>query len=226
MLRQKSILNLFGRSPIRPLQQHMEKAKVCVDLLLPLMNAVIDQNWDKVKDYQTQISILEREADDLKRDLRSHLPKSLFLPFPRGDLLELLSGQEMLANTAKDIAGIILGRKMLIPTELLDRFIPFLSRCVDAANQTDHAINELDELLETGFRGKQVTWVEQLIGEIGKIESETDQMQVALRESLFRIEKNLAPIDVMFLYKVIELIGEIADAAQQTGNRLLLLIAS
>ncbi len=226
MLRQKAILSMFGRSPIRPLQHHMEKAHAAVELLYPFMQAVFQKNWAQAKECQQRISHLEHEADDLKRDLRTHLPKSLFLPVPRSDLLGLLSQQEMLANTAKDIAGIVLGRKMIIPDAVAVAFDQFLKQCIHASAQATRAINELDELLETGFRGREVTVVETLIHELDKIESQTDHMQIEIRESLFVIEKTLAPVDVVFLYKIIELIGDLADYAQQTGNRLLLLLAS
>ena len=40
---------------------------------------------------------------------------------------------------------------------------------------------------------------------------------------LFDIEKDLPPIDVMFLYDVINKIGELADRAEQVGHRLTLI---
>ena len=35
----------------------------------------------------------------------------------------------------------------------------------------------------------------------------------------------MPPVDVMFLYKIIDRIGELADCAQKVGSRLQLLIA-
>ena len=39
------------------------------------------------------------------------------------------------------------------------------------------------------------------------------------------IEKNLDPIDAVFLYRVIQNVGEVADIAQRVGARLELLLA-
>src|SRR3990167_8716429 len=146
MLGQNTVLDMFGRSPIRPLQKHMEKAHACVELLLPFLKAVLQDNWKEAAQIQRQIHDLENTADELKKDVRVHLPKRLFLPVPRSDLLELLAKQELLANTAKDIAGIILGRKMVIPESLVVSFTTFLSRSIDASAQAEKAISELDEL--------------------------------------------------------------------------------
>ena len=40
---------------------------------------------------------------------------------------------------------------------------------------------------------------------------------------LFKIEKDLPPVDVMFLYDVINKIGELSDRAEQVGHRISLI---
>jgi uncharacterized protein Yka (UPF0111/DUF47 family) len=42
---------------------------------------------------------------------------------------------------------------------------------------------------------------------------------------LFEIEGGLEPVNVMFIYTVIGLIGEIADMAERVGRRLELLLS-
>ena len=39
------------------------------------------------------------------------------------------------------------------------------------------------------------------------------------------LENSMKPVDTMFLYKVIELTGEIADMAERVGRRLELLLS-
>lgn len=218
-------LTLFGRSPIGPMQQHIAKAHECAAQLLPFIDALQAEDWSEAERLQQQVARLEREADKLKKDVRVHLPKSLFLPVPRSDLLELLSVQDKVANRAKDIAGLMFGRRMVIPPTLFPAFREFVQRSIDAAAQALKAMNELDELLETGFAGREVTLVERLIEELDRIEHDTDNMQIGLRSELFKLEKDWPPVDVMFLYQIIEWIGDVADRAQRVGNRLELLMA-
>ncbi|MCY1544656.1 hypothetical protein D9M68_805550 [compost metagenome] len=168
---------------------------------------------------------MEGEADKLKKSVRLHLPKSLFLPVPRSDLLELLSVQDKVANRAKDIAGLMLGREMAIPQGLQPLMRAFVLRTVDASAQALKAMNELDELLETGFGGREAALVESMVEELESIEQDTDRMQVEVRRALFKLEKELPPVDVMFLYKIIEWIGDVADRAERVGNRLEQLLA-
>lgn len=219
------LFGMFGRSPIRPLQQHMDKAYLCVAELLPFCNAVLAKDWDTAGQIQQRIVALERTADDLKKDLRLHLPTGLFLPVPRTDILTLLTHQDRLANKAEDIAGLIIGRRLYIPENLATHYQLFLTRGVEAADQARKAINELNELLESGFRGSEVKLIENMIVKLDEIEQDTDQQQVIIRKKLFDVEQDLPPVEVMFLYKLIEWTGELADRAQTVGGQLQLLLA-
>jgi len=220
-----SIAALFGRSPIRPIQEHMANAQRCVIILGDFLDACIEDDWQKAYELQQAIRSAENEADDLKSNVRTNLPKSLLLPVARSDLLELLSIQDRLANRAKDIAGLMLGRKMQVPSELSDSLLKYYKLSLEASGQALRVINELDELLEAGFRGREVELVEELIKELDELENKSDVHQIQLRASLYELESNLPPVNVMFLYKIIDLIGEIADDSQKVGSRLLILIA-
>ena len=185
----------------------------------------MNDDWDLAKSIQDKIVVLEKEADLIKRDLRLHLPTGLFLPVARSDLLELLAAQDRIANKAEDIAELIIGRKMTIPKTLVPLFMSFLNRCLDAAKQACKAINELDELLESGFRGSEVTIVEEMIVTLDKIEHDSDDLLAEMRRQIFEIEKDWSAVEVMFLYKLVQWVGDLADLAQTVGARLQILIA-
>ena len=219
------IFRMFGASPIRPMQQHMSKALACVSELIPFFDAVVNHDLDGMKKIQQRISMLEHEADVLKKELRLHLPKGMFLPVSRRDLLDVLTIQDSLANQTKDIAGLMLGRKMSLPDSMAEKFVAYVHCSVDASVQAQKAINEFDELLETGFRGNEVRLVKKLIKTLNKIEDDSDAMQIKVRNQLFQIEQDLPPVEVMFIYKIIEKVGEVADTAQRVGSRLQLMLA-
>jgi len=225
MTRTSYFSRIFGNSPVSPLQKHIASVIACVEQLVPYFEAVFKDDWDEATKIQRKLATLEGEADNTKNELRMNLPTSLFMPIDRGDILELLDMQDLIANRAKDISGLTLGRKMAIPDALADDFMAFLQRCIDATRQAQIAINELDELVVTGFRGDEAMRVRKMVAELHVIENETDDIQIKLRASLYVLENDLPPIDVMFIYKIIEWIGDLADASQSTGNRLQLMLA-
>ncbi|KTC97352.1 putative phosphate transport regulator [Legionella geestiana] len=220
-----SIFNMFGPSPIRPIEQHMRKVHQCARQLYPFFEAVLKKDWDAAGIVRDKICAFEKEADLIKRDLRLHLPTGLFLPVARTDLLELLSAQDRIANKAQDIACLIMGRRMHIPETLEPVFMPFLSCCLDASKLACKAINELDELLESGFRGSEVNIVENMIVTLDTIEHDSDDKLADIRHRIFEHESELPAIEVIFLYKLVQWIGDLADHAQTVGGRLQILIA-
>lgn len=219
------LANIFGSSPVQPLEQHVHISYRCTRELSGFFKAVIADDWDTVRKIRDNISALEHEADDLKKQIRIHLPKSLFMPVPREDLLELVLVQDRMANRTKDVSGLVVGRKMSIPAPIAEEFQEFVERNIDAAKQARKSVRELDELFTTGFKGAEVNLVEDMINELDRIETDTDDREAALRGSLFAIEHTMEPVDVMFLYRVIELIGQIADMAERVGRRLELLLS-
>ncbi len=215
-----NFLNLFAKSPLLPLFQHITKVHECCLELSPFFEAVFSDDWEQAQASQKKISNLEKEADLLKKEIRLNLPNSLFMPLARTDLLDLVNQQDKIANRAKDIAGLMLGRHLHIPIDVKENFMRYISRCLDATELAVKVIHQLDDVLETGFRGKEVKVVESMVKDLDLIEDDTDQIQVNLRHELYLREKELNPIDAMFLYKVLDKIGDLADQAERVGSRL------
>jgi hypothetical protein len=203
----------------------MDTCYSCSEELITFFGHVVSGDWDQVESSRNRIVDLEHAADEFKRQVRSQLPKSLLMPVPREDLMELMMAQDQIANTARDVSGLVLGRRMEIPASIQKDFITYVSRNVDAAKKARKGIRELDELYESGFRGAEAELVESLVQEMDKIEDDTDVMQVKIRAKLFLIEDTLPPVNVMFLYRIIELTGDIADVADRIGRRIQVLLS-
>ena len=216
---------VFGSSPVMPVEKHSDIVYRCAKRLRAFFGAAVEGNWDKAAEARSDIEALENEADNLKKEIRLHLPKSLFMPVPREDVLELLLVQDKIANRARDVSGLVLGRKLQIPAAVAEEFLEFVDRNIDAAKQARKSVRELDELFTAGFRGAEVELVSALIEELDRIETDTDEKQAVLRAAVFDIEGTLNPVDAVFIYQVIELIGEIADMAERVGRRLELLLS-
>ncbi|MGO2149530.1 TIGR00153 family protein, partial [Halomonas sp.] len=171
------------------------------------------------------VTRLEHEADVLKTDLRLNLPSTMFLPVSRSDLLDLISVQDKIANKVRDITGIMLGRKMRVPDELADPMRDYMATSVACVAQARQALEELMELLESGFGRNVADVMSNMIRELHNLEHQADSQQVAIRRQLFQRESQLPPVDVIFLYKIIEWVGEVSDRAERVGSRLQILTA-
>jgi hypothetical protein len=113
---------------------------------------------------------------------------------------------------------------MTVPPSLRDPLLELVRKVIATVDQAQAVVNELDQVLETGVGQRESARVEEMITELGRSESETDVLaEVALR-GLFSIENELG-VGTYFWFELINWIADLADYAEKTGNRLLLLIA-
>jgi len=219
------IASLLGRSPFKPMQAHMRIVNECIAHVPALFEALIAGDQAEVVKLKDLIFAKEQEADDLEHELRASLPKSLFLPVDRRDLLDLLNMQDCMANTAQDIAGLMIERDMTVPEGMAEPLRELVQRCVDACDLATKIIEEMDELIEAGFGGREAASVLDMVEQLSAIEDETDEMGVKLTQILFAKEDEMKPVSVMFWYQMIQWIGDMADYAEKAGDRMRLLIA-
>jgi len=217
--------SLFGKSPFGPMQEHMKKAASCARLVRPFFEALAAGRHERVEEIRNRIFRAEEEADYVKNEVRNHLPKSLFMPIDRRDLLEVLDMQDSVADVAQDIVELLELRPMELPEELQDDLFEMVDTSIAAVEQALEISEKLDDLVAASFSGPDADRVFAMISKLSEIEHENDQVGMRFIRHLFAIEDELKPVDVMFWYQIAGLIGDLADYSQKMGNRLRLLIA-
>ena len=217
--------NLFGKSPLSPLQEHMGKVHDTVACLPGLASAAQSGNWEEAAALHTEILRLASEADKLKLALRMELRKSTFMPVSRSDLLELLTSQDLVADESEFIANLVMNRKMGMPDKAWAGFDSYLSAVVSTVDLAWNAVMELDEVFEVGFGKRESDVVYTKLKSLLRQEATAKKLEAKLRGSLFKVEPDLEPLDAMFIYQLVDRIGDIGRHAERIGNRLLILIS-
>lgn len=221
-----TLAGLFGRSPFRPMQGHMELVSQCSRELVPLLEAATRNDFESVEAIKERIVELEHAADAAKNEIRSHLPRTLLMPVGRRDLLEVLHAQDSIADSVQDVAELLTLHPVPVPESFGERLGAFGRRVVDTVTKCQEIIDSLDELLELGFRGREAGRVETMIDELSALESETDTQGSDLARTLFAQHAQLDTATFIQWHELIRRIGDVADYAEDVGNRLRLLLAS
>ena len=221
----ESIFGMFAKSPFSALQEHMDLGKQAAISLQNFLGSASVSDWGKASQYRQEIIDLEHAADDIKNQIRTHLPKSLFMSVSREDLLDLVYTMDGIPNTAKDISGIMIGRQMEIPNQIAEQFSSFTKAAIKAAKQASAAIEKVDEVRRGGFSSNDTDLLQGLVAELEQLEHENDDLEAALRNDFFEIEKDFPAVDVMFLYDIFRRIGSLADIAQTAGHILIRLVS-
>ena len=219
------LAGLFAKSPFGPLNEHMAAVKKCVDLLKPMFEALIEKDYGRVEELASQISKLEHKADIIKNEIRDHLPKSIFLPVSRTDILNFLKEQDAIADDVEDVGVLLTVRKTYLPAELKDELFAFIDKVLETFELTVQVTGELRLLMESSFGAAEVEKVLELVNRIGKAEWEADTLQFQLAQMMFHLENQLSPVDIYILLSVFRQVARLADHAENVGDLLRLMIS-
>ena len=210
----RSIAKVFGRSPFIPLQMHMEKVAQCVALVQEVFEPYRNGDMDRVGQMAEEISSLEHEADHLKHEIRNNLPRGLFLPVARANLLRILSTQDSISNHAENIGVILTFKQARVFDGFNAEFDIFLAKGMETFGLARAIVDELDELLETGFGGVEANTVRALVDKVALKEHETDVCQHGLVRDLLAHEDDISYGDFFLWTRIIRQISTIADKSE------------
>lgn len=218
------ISKLFGKSPFEPLHQHMLKVKECVDLIRPLVEALLKEEGEKVEEYAKKIAYAEHEADLVKKEIRKNLPKGLFLPVARGDILRFLKEQDNIADSAEDFAVLITLRKTKLPDELKEDLKEFVDEVLETFNMAVKVSNEINILAETSFGGVEAEKVVDLIENLKTKEWEADKAQMKTARKMFSLEGKMDPVSVIMWMHIFKELGNLANHSENAGDQIRIML--
>ena len=221
----RSIAGLFGKSPFGSLQAHAVKVNACVELLRPLLEALFANDDTKVGELVERINDLEQEADGIKNDLRDSLPRSLFLPAARSDLLVLLEVLDSVADAAQDVAILVGVRKFAIPPDFKEDLYKLVDFATVSSKQILEIFERLHDLLESTFRGKPAEQVSESIRSVGRAEHGADKVALSLMKRLYNMEDTLSFQDFLILDKIVFQLGKVSDFSRKAANRIRVILA-
>ena len=210
----RSIAKVFGRSPFIPMQMHMDKVTECVDCIPVIFEHYRNHDMDAVKELSAKISELEHEADLIKHDIRNNLPRGLFMPVDRSNLIRILSIQDSIANRSEDISVLLTFKQAGVFEGFEQDFDFFLQNSLETFRLTRNIINQLDELVETGFGGVEARSVREMVEGVARKEHETDVSQRELLRSMLANEASITYGDFFLWSRIIRQVANIADRSE------------
>ena len=222
----RTIAKVFGRSPFVPLQMHMEKVAECVDGIPEILDAYKRKDSKTVESLSKKISQLEHDADVIKHDIRNSLPRGMFMPVDRANLLRILNIQDSIANRAENIAVLLTFKQARTYKGFEDAFAAFVTQCLDAFTLARKILDQLDELLETGFGGIEAQTAMELVDMVAQKEYETDVGQRELVRELLAHEDDISYGDFFLWTRIIRQVASVADQSEKLATAIRMTLES
>ena len=214
----------FAPSPFIKLHEHAKKVHECVELIRPLADALLAEDYEKIEELHNLMSRTEHEADQIKTELRDKITKMYFLSVGQLELSQFLAYQDDVADSAEDFAVVLLLRKTKIPDELKADFLTFVGQVISVSEQLMNLADKLCTLAEAAFSGREAQDVLEGIEKIGEEEWKADRLERKFARHLYTIEDKIDPITIFFLDKYCKTLGSVSNNAEKSAKYLRLII--
>lgn len=210
------------KSPFDGLYEHAAKVQECVQALVQTVDAFAAGDHDAAHAAAMRVSSLEFEADQIKSNIRNHLPPNVRMPVEKNMFLQALSEQDRILDEAEDAAIWLSMRKTEIDDTIATGIKALLTKVIETVSAYERAVANLKDLVETGFVKREREEEKKLIHRVHELEHETDVLSRDLSRHLLapETEERLGPIAVYHLLKLTLQISKIADHAENAGDRL------
>ncbi len=214
----------FMTSPFDGLLEHAEKVKECGWAFQQAIECYAAEKCEAFDEYRQEVIKLENEADAIKRRIRGHLPKGIRLPVNQFQLFMYLKEQDNVLDSVEEAldwlsyrrtAGI--GRK-----EIKDSLFLLVDAVMEPIEDLSRMVAAAKEYFES-YSEKQRRIVKAIIHNLRKREHEADRLENELKHKGFNMETD--PVAIFHIVKLAEIIGSVADHAENAGDMMRAMIA-
>lgn len=170
----------------------------------------LDDDLGQFEEKRGEVTDLERQADQLRRDIKYRLYAEMLIPDSRGDVLALLETLDNINDRAKYVSGQISIETPEIYPFLKDDFRELIATCVKAVGET-----------ALGCRAffREPYRVTEHVEKVHHWEHEADEIEERIKRKAFTAEKMKMFRRVHIRYFA-EQISRMADEAEEVADRL------
>ncbi len=191
----RQVFDMLGYSPFDDLSNH---ANLCMKSIEILREIFERNDLSKVE----ELNEIEKEADRIKTKIMNNI-SSLILPVNRFKIYNLITIQDNIINTCKDLASFLKIRRID-----LSNFRPLIEKIVEMSNEYKSLYNSLKEIVLKAFIKSEVDKVYERIRRIERIRDEYERLDIEVMRDLFR---NKSPEDLIFIREIGSYFGRIVE---------------
>ncbi len=220
----RKIGGLLGRSPFGPIHEQMTKVCECVTMLPELVGAFASGDDARAHRAILAVDRLEGEADDVKAEIRSQLSASFFGSTERADMLLLVNRVDAIADECQEVAKLVDLRRTSVDEDLGPDLKALTAKVVETVRTLERATSLFKQILESSFARREVAKVIELIERVNRQEFEADVLEKGTLQKLFSLEGRLDPVSVIFLMRIVQCVGRVADQAENASDGIRIMV--
>jgi len=216
---------IIRRSPFELLSEHAEMVVSSAAHLVKAFHRYLEGDGEEFLKVKKDVEDLESKADRIKGNIRNHLPKSILMPVDKTIFLMLLSEEDKIIDNIQDVIEWIYMRNRPPDEGIQGDLKRLFNKVLETVSAYGKAIGNLKDLVESSFSEKEREETKKAIWEVHRLESECDAIEREITKKIFDMEEKLSPGEIVHYIKLVSLLGDVADRAENAADRLRAMMA-
>ncbi len=210
--------SMFMTSPFEGLQEHAEKVKECGWAFQQAIECHLADKCKTFEEFRQEVIQLETEADVIKRRIRGHLPKGTLMPVYNFLLFRYLREQDQVIDAVEDALDWISFRSEPgIPPELEKEFVILADAVIDPIEELSKMVAEARKYFRNYSEDQRVI-IKNIIHTLRQQEHEADKAEDMVKQKVLNMD--IDAVTVFHMVRLAEIIGSIADHAENAGDMM------
>lgn len=205
------------------LHEHSGKVHESVELIQPLVDALLAEDYEEIEALHEQVSKITEEANQIRFSLYGQIKDMHFRSVDGYAFSRYLACQGRMADAAEEFADLLMQRKTSVASELRPDLHAFVAQAASVGKQIMNLVETLSSLTDA------VSADAEAVDAIAAIEAIIDGSRRARRlgmsfaQHLHSLETQLDPVTVVFLDRCCTALKGVTDNAERTANHLCLM---
>ena len=208
-------------TPFDMFYEHAKAVEKTVEHMLTAVT-VASQGKDASKHIEATISA-ELDADNIKTDLRNHIGTGVRIAIGRDTFLHMLSRQDRIADYAQNVAEQISFRELMVDDQARENLKNMAEAVHKTVEKYSEAVDQLNVLTQSGFAPMQMVVLSDLIMQVNILEHKADECESTAAAYVFS-EGDDNPLAAMHMYRILQRLDDVANAAEKAANAFLPMI--
>lgn len=215
--------SMFMTSPFEGLQEHAEKVKECGWAFQQAIECHLADKCKTFEEFRQEVIQLETEADVIKRRIRGHLPKGTLMPVYNFLLFRYLREQDQVIDAVEDALDWISFRSEPgIPAELEKEFVILADAVINPIEELSKMVAEARKYFRNYSEDQRVI-IKNIIHTLHRQEHEADKAEDLVKQKVLNMD--IDAVTVFHMVRLAEIIGSIADHAENAGDMMRAMVA-
>ncbi|CEP79117.1 MAG: TIGR00153 family protein [Defluviitoga tunisiensis] len=194
--------------------KHLDKIQEGLDVFQEVLELYLTNQYEEMMEKVQKVSLLENQADILRRKSISVMYEGAFLPNLRGELLALIESVDKVMNKIQSVSESLDFQRPKIPEE-------FKEDILKQNQYVRETYKHLKSSIESLFLNIEKT--NEDILKVEEFEHKEDVLEKSMIKKLFSMG-NLELAEKLELRDIFSQIGDIADRAEDASDRVSVIV--